>query len=590
MASDVQQTKFNTVSSVWGGQMAEISVNKTIHKFFRNPRCIAVCSARDLFKVMVCIIALMGGASSANAQAFVCDTKHFISRESPTPQLYSYDYIGSAFTNVGPSPAISYNGIGYREQDNLLYGVDRFSNHIVSIDAGGTVIDLGFPSGGSFTPNAVAGDVSPAGLLYVAGFAQTTMYVIDVTTATPSITSTVTLAQPLDGGDIVFTPDGKLYIFQMASDTLYEVNPTTGAFTAVTGSIVAMAAVNSSGMMADNANGIYIYDPAGDIWRIDLTTGNETLVKTGVQSASTADAASCRSDPPIGLTTISGNVFEDIAGNALAGGESIHDASNPGLGSVTVNLYNDNNGDGLPDAGDSLAAVAITAADGSYNFVAVNGDYLVVVDSTTLNPANRESGAASYTGGSSVSDVWLEQTYGVSGALVSNGAGGTSTKGSSGAAFGGRRGANSDQIFSNSANVTLAEHVTAVTVSGANVSNVDSGFSANVVTNNLGGDATDDDGTANRTVQGSLRQFIQNANAINGANAMRHVPSVPTNESGSGGSWWTITVSNLFPVISDADTTIDGAAYQLSDGTSTRNTNAGLVGTGGTVGVDGFNA
>jgi hypothetical protein len=132
------------------------------------------------------------------------------------------------------------------------------------------------------------------------------------------------------------------------------------------------------------------------------------------------------------------------------------------------------------------------------------------------------------------------------------------------------------------ATLSGAEHVHRVTVSGGNtVSGVDSGFSFNAVTNTLGGDVQDDDLAADRTVQGSLRQFIQNANAITGANAMRFVPganpNVITGVLGGGDDWWRITVTTELPQITDALTVIDGRAY-LSDGT-TAETNSAVLAT-----------
>jgi hypothetical protein len=106
---------------------------------------------------------------------------------------------------------------------------------------------------------------------------------------------------------------------------------------------------------------------------------------------------------------------------------------------------------------------------------------------------------------------------------------------------------------------------------------------------NTRGDATDDDGGGtNRLQQGTLRQFILNANAISGANTMRFVPAVATNESGGGGNWWTISVPSLMPVISDTNTIIDGTAYSSTDGATVVDSNAGQIGAGGTVGVDGL--
>ncbi|HCT50949.1 MAG TPA: hypothetical protein DF712_00675, partial [Balneola sp.] len=118
-----------------------------------------------------------------------------------------------------------------------------------------------------------------------------------------------------------------------------------------------------------------------------------------------------------------------------------------------------------------------------------------------------------------------------------------------------------------------------------NVSGLNFGFSFNVVTDTRDGD---DDVSSNRSVQGSLRQFITNANEISGANTMRFVPSVATNETGSGGNWWKITLSSELPVITDPLTTLDGRSFDLNSPLAILNPNSGTIGTGGTVGVDGI--
>ena len=72
----------------------------------------------------------------------------------------------------------------------------------------------------------------------------------------------------------------------------------------------------------------------------------------------------------------------------------------------------------------------------------------------------------------------------------------------------------------------------------------------------------DDDPSSNRYAQGTLRQFIQNANAIAGENHMRFVPMVPPNSGDVNGRWWTITVNlEALPWIKDDNTIIDGTAY-----------------------------
>jgi uncharacterized repeat protein (TIGR01451 family) len=269
---------------------------------------------------------------------------------------------------------------------------------------------------------------------------------------------------------------------------------------------------------------------------------------------------------------ISGKVYEDPIGNAQPSGF----VPRPG---VKVRLYQDLNNNGQIDASDTSVAETTTASDGSYTFsVASNGYYLVAVDSRSVSPS------AGFNTGYGQGDVWAEETYGDDP---------TTPALDLGPRYGGANPGASDGFNASdtdpSAN-TGAKHLARVQVSGGDVSGVDFAFSFNVVTNLRGGDTADDDASANRTVQGSLRQFLQNANAIAGANAMRFVPASPyaPNTSGSGGSWWTLNVTNPLPFVQDASTTLDGTAYDAQNPPSLRDTNPGVLGTGGTVGVDGL--
>ena len=215
----------------------------------------------------------------------------------------------------------------------------------------------------------------------------------------------------------------------------------------------------------------------------------------------------------------------------------------------------------------------MTNGSGQYSFPGLaNGTYYVIVDSKTL-------AAPAYNGVFGLGDVWAEQSYAIAGAA----SGGSFTL-TDGALFGGRNATSSDDASA----LTSAEHVIKVTVSGANVNGVDMGFSMNLVSNTLGGDTTDHDPIANRSVQGSLRQFLQNANAMAGGNDLRFVPAVASNDSAAGGNWWEIVVTSALPAIGDANTTIDGTAYNAAVNGAVRDDNPGLLGAGGTVGVDGL--
>ena len=266
---------------------------------------------------------------------------------------------------------------------------------------------------------------------------------------------------------------------------------------------------------------------------------------------------------------LDGNIYEDVNGNGSVGDDGV------GRGSVTVRLYRDG-GDGEPDGVDDLL-VGTTTTDtaGHYAISATNGVYWLAVDSKTVSPS------AGLKVGSVQGDVWAEQTYGAAGSVRRTGAVYSYT-GAAGAFFGGMLPSVSDDA----AALASTEHVLRAVAAGANVSGLDAGFSFNAVTSIRGGDSADDDVSASRTVQGSLRQFIRNANAVTGANAMRFVPVQAANVTSGSDSWWRIVVSNALPQIADASTTIDGRAYVAADGVTIRDTNTGQLGTGGTVGID----
>ncbi|HYH87567.1 MAG TPA: hypothetical protein VEX60_19080, partial [Pyrinomonadaceae bacterium] len=267
--------------------------------------------------------------------------------------------------------------------------------------------------------------------------------------------------------------------------------------------------------------------------------------------------------------TISGTVYEDVNGDSVLT-DSVARAG------VSARLYQDANNNGVVDTGDTFLLETTTSAAGAYSFnvapQATGSNYLVAVDSKDVAPS---AGLIAGRG-----DAWAEQTYGDNPATAALDVG---------SRFGGRQSAVSDN-FSNAsttpANNTY-EHLARADVSAGNVSNADFGFSFNVVTGTRGGDASDDDASsAGRTVQGSLRQFIQNANALNGANYMRFVPAVAANAGGA--TYWQVSVTTALAAVIDASTTFDGTAYNNSNGTSLLDTNAGSLGAGGTVGVGGL--
>ncbi|HEX7191908.1 MAG TPA: right-handed parallel beta-helix repeat-containing protein [Thermoanaerobaculia bacterium] len=228
-----------------------------------------------------------------------------------------------------------------------------------------------------------------------------------------------------------------------------------------------------------------------------------------------------------GAATISGTIFDDPRAYA------VRSEFRP-LGGANVMLYRDG-GDRRPDGADDRLVTSVRAAEnGAYSFGTVaDGLYWIAVDSRTIG--NHEA-------------TWPEQTYGPAGAICDNGVGSTTVLGVPGACYGGRFAAQSDDARQ----LATAKHVAGVTVAGTDVHNADFGFSDNVVTNVKDG----------ANVQGSLRQFITNANAIPGPNAMRFVPVGDV----QAGEQWIIRLTSPLPPLRQAGTTIDGTLYSFLTG------------------------
>jgi hypothetical protein len=182
--------------------------------------------------------------------------------------------------------------------------------------------------------------------------------------------------------------------------------------------------------------------------------------------------------------TISGVVYHDVDGDA-----NVAEAGTERFAGATVRLYVDTNGNNTPDAGDALVSTATTDANGNYAFIGLtSARHWVVVDSKTLAPS------AGFNAGATIANVWAEQTYADAG-----GASGAGFTAADGVLFGGRNATSSDTASA----LATAEHIIRADVTAGDDLDNDFGFSFNVVTNTLAGDATDHDAGNPRTVQGS---------------------------------------------------------------------------------------
>ena len=254
-----------------------------------------------------------------------------------------------------------------------------------------------------------------------------------------------------------------------------------------------------------------------------------------VALACVALAAAARAQRPM---VIAGGVYDDRPALALR-------ANFIPLAGVTVKLYR--------DGSEGAIATARTAAKtGVYVFSGLTpGSYHVAVDSRTIEAPG----------------AWAEQTFGPAGALCIRPDGTPRALTLEGPCFGGRSAASD-----NATTLATSEHVAAVSLR-EQITNVDFAFSFDAVTSTADGEG----------IQGSLRQFVQNANAVAGPNRMRFVPlpSAPEQRETIAGvppRWWSIVLAAPLPELRDEDTVLDGTAYSMFSPASTANVHSGRIG------------
>lgn len=287
-----------------------------------------------------------------------------------------------------------------------------------------------------------------------------------------------------------------------------------------------------SGTTAPHAGQAGSYAPGAANVTMDWTL--QTATKWAVGAVSVRPAV-----------TISGVVFEDadFAGTASEYDGGLGAAGDVGLPNVDVELYN--------GATNVFLATTTTAADGSYSFPGLpNGPYKVRVRSATIGDADTPP-----RGGRIGAGTWPDPLPELAWA---NGT----------ARYGGESPVVDDTATPD--NAGPGDTNTALTLAGSDAANVNFGFAYNLIVN-----VTDDippRGNSIRSTQGSLRQFIKNANAIGQANGTTASSSqfrmqVPTNQTSGGDAWWRIAPLSGLPDLQDAGTTLDGSTQQTNNNT-----------------------
>lgn len=255
-------------------------------------------------------------------------------------------------------------------------------------------------------------------------------------------------------------------------------------------------------------------------------TGTWTLTPT---ITTTPTPSVTPTDTPA-IVQLTGRVFEDVnyaggAGTAFGGGDV-------GLPNVRVDLY----------SGAVLIATTTTDALGQYLFVNLSstGVYVLRIVSASLGDADTPP-ASGFNGG--FSSAVAEQTYEHNGVFGNGSAG----------ALGGNAPTVSD--LGTAAGAGVGDTNVTITFSGANLVGVDIGFAYNLIVNTL------DSG------QGSLRQFLLNANALAGANTSQfNIPTSDPNFNTIIASAFTIQPLSALPPLADSVTALDGVTQEMNQG------------------------
>ena len=259
----------------------------------------------------------------------------------------------------------------------------------------------------------------------------------------------------------------------------------------------------------------------------------------GISRAWTGAVATYKAAPSLGYD-ISGKVFEDakFAGTAA---DYVDETDDKALANVDVELYNNS---------DVYQTSTTTDANGNFTFTGISdGTYKVRVRAATI--ADSDTTPKGGLNGT-VPGTWPyplpEMTWG------------------NGSAMYGGQSATADDTDTGD-NAGPGDNWVSVSISGANVANVNFGFAYNLIVN------VEDDSNVDSALsdQGSLRQFIKNANAIGAsggttANYSEFRMQVATNQTdGTGNNWWRMALSSIcLPEIADGGTTIDGSRQRIN--------------------------
>ena len=339
------------------------------------------------------------------------------------------------------------------------------------------------------------------------------------------------------------------------------------------GNLTALAERSDAGTSRGNGGGFAVWDGV-------LTAAGATGATSAVVASSENAFLTIALKPAVVTMTLAGRVFEDVNYGGGAG-RSLAASGGAPVSAARVELFN--------SAG-TFVTSTLTSASGVYSFTGLaTGNYTVRAVSSTVT--------SSRTG--AVATLLPVQTFRTNGLSASVGIADSARVGGEAPQLADADNA-STTLTALTTPTTTPQSITPVVIGTANITGIDFGFNFDTIV------STRDTG------QGSLRQFIINSNALGGegsltqsgltAGAETSVFMIPNGQAnpghntsyinqlttaGANGGAAVITLSTALPVITGVSTRLDAttqSAYvRATPGGG--ETNPGIVGTGGTVGV-----
>ncbi|MBW6410128.1 DUF7507 domain-containing protein [Clostridium weizhouense] len=252
-----------------------------------------------------------------NPDTFICSA---IGYQVATPgpglnsQFLKINLVTGDVTLIDSNIGYNINAIGYNSLDNMIYGIDINTEHLLRVAEDGTVTDFGVvPNLPSNPANFIVGDIDNDGHLFVYNTTNDRYYVIDVDQNSSTFGQ---LLDPQNGYIVDTSPygntlqssvtiadwawnlnDGYLYSidYTTTNPEVIRIDPTTGSVTTFTTTGLPTSTAAYGAMFMDASGTLYaINNDTGVIYRITFSGTNATA-ETFSQTVSSSgnDGAMC---------------------------------------------------------------------------------------------------------------------------------------------------------------------------------------------------------------------------------------------------------------------------------------------------------